>query len=607
MGYHVMAGGIAAGDVHGDGWIDLVTRRPDHAFGFSLYANIGGEFHRQALDLGVVDDLEVFNVALADIDGDSRLDLFVSTIDGGDFLFFNDGLGYDAARMVTLVEPSHAVTASVAFADMDRDGKLDIILGRWAPRGPAEGWRLRPLHIRNLVVWNDGGQRFTSEVMPGVPGQTLTTMIHDFDRNGFLDVFNGDDAGTTDGVVFFDAGRVIRPVDLDSQPFPYHTRTSMSYSAGDWNNDLQTDFYGVQIASSGNGSDSVHSDPDNRVLFEICTQFGVDLGWDEDLVRSCSNDMLSTNSIRGSSSVRGQHSCRQPVTDQHRALCGAASVLVSTENATRNPDGDQARFDRCAALLAHIPSVQRLCDSVLEPTSGEADPEVLRNSYRPSSTSGNILMTANDTAPFDDTADDAGVRWPGWGWNARFTDLDQDGRQDLLVMTGIWLNAAASTTNVLYHNDGSGFVDETAAFGFTDVVPSYSYVAFDFDRDGDVDVIRDNSALRMIVHRNERPAGAALVVSLQDELADSMAVGARVTICVDGETTIRPGPCQVREITASGGFMSSEPIQAHFGLGDSNEVSLIEVRWLDGEVSRIEPADVFSGEIEIHRSANTNG
>ncbi len=96
--FHQMDGGVAAGDIHGDGWTDVVLRRSFLSGGLAIYANIGGRFVRQAADLGPVDSAQVHSVALADLDGDGALDLFVSTELQGNHLFWNRDGGFSAGR-----------------------------------------------------------------------------------------------------------------------------------------------------------------------------------------------------------------------------------------------------------------------------------------------------------------------------------------------------------------------------------------------------------------------------------------------------------------------------------------------------------------------------
>lgn len=600
-GYNVMLGAIAAGDIHGDGWDDIITSRSAHSRGLSLYANINGNFVLQSLDLGPVNNSEIFNLAMADVDNDGQIDLLVSTIRNGEYLFYNEGGNYSTANMTILQKSEQAALASIGFADMDQDGDIDIIAGKWAPRGTALGWGLQPYHNRNQIYWNDGNRQFRKQIISKVGGQTLTLLVSDFDNDGSLDIFNGDDLGSTDGVTFFTAQGKIRDLPLDSQPFPYYSNTSMSYTQGDWNNDLRTDYYGAQIAMASDSEGKGPRDANNRVIFEICSQFGRDIGWNNDAIQQCSSELLSIDAIQDGKSSSTFHDCSIPSIARDRALCGAVATIRRLANKKRRLEPDMKRFKKCQSLFTHMPKFQRYCDSLKLPVAPRLSKIEREKQFRSSFAFGNILMTSDDKGGFIDRGKDAGVRSPGWSWNSRFTDLDQDGRQDILVMTGIWMNPSSSTTNIFYHNNGNGFTNATEDFGFYDVVPSYGYVGLDYDRDGDVDIIRDNASMRMIVHRNDKPKGSALWVRLRDNKGNSQGIGAKVTICTDGETKIRPGKCQMRIINASGGFMSSEPIKAHFGLGKSTEISVLQIRWPDGEISMIKPNKLASGDIVVTR------
>lgn len=500
---------------------------------------------------------------------------------------------------------------ALGFADMDQDGDIDIVTGRWAPRGSTEAWRSLPKTlITNHIWWNDGGRAFRREAIPGVVGQTLTLLIDDFDDDGVLDIFTGNDAGWTNMVTFMDAGGRFRKTGVEEQPFPYYTLSSMSVDQGDWNNDLRTDYYEAQTAT-GRSSDADISTNENRgssirsqqtrALYEICTRLALDEGWSKEQTGACRSDMLSGDTIRDGLSGTTLDSCERPRKPRDRALCGAYNMLRRGDHKRRNVNGDTAAYDRCRALLANMALIQRYCGSLLVPTHGPDYQLRLKPLYRPGSGNGNILATNVGEALFSDKAQDTGSRFPGWSWNSRFTDLDQDGRQDILVMTGIWLEAAGATTNVFYRNTGDGFERAEQDYGFFDVLPSYAYVTADYDRDGDVDVMRGLSPYQMIVHRNDAPLGTALRVHLKQPGGNSRAIGARIVICVDGESEAQPGKCQMRNVRASGGFMSSEPIVAHFGLGAAKSVSLIQVTWPDGKISRIAPAGLDQGEIVISR------
>lgn len=597
-------GGIAAGDVHGDGWIDVVTRRPTGATGLSLYTNINGRFRRQDLAIGAVMESVVINIALADLDNDGQLDLIAATQRDGVFIFYNQGGFFEEANSTRLTGEPFGLAMALAFADMDSDGYLDIIIGRWADGTGREGWGNRTTDIaRNQIAWNIDGRKFEVADIAGSSGQTLTTLVSDFDSDGRLDLLKGDDVAMTDQVISFADGRKTRQVVGKSQPFPYFMRTSMSYDVGDWNNDLRRDYYGAQIAND-HDLDRSATIGDGRIL-EICQQFGRDNGWTIGKIRNCAIDLKSIDQIRGGKSSTALEQCGATQRRVDTTLCFAQRYQNLLFKKVHR-DGKMApatAAQKCRRAYTNVPAFLSLCDAFFLPTSSQPNRKELLRQHASGVSGRNILMTKSADGSYVDQADEHGVAFPGWSWNSRFADLDQNGWQDLLVMTGIWLSPSRSSTNVFLHNDGGRFTDATQKFGFTDVVPSYSYVSFDYDRDGDIDIVRDASATRVIVHRNDRPAGKAIWVHLRDKKSNSMGVGATIFICTNGAVKVERGKCQMRDIKASGGFQSFDPIAAHFGLGKSNVVSFVQVKWQDGEMSNIQPESGWTqGEFVISRN-----
>jgi uncharacterized membrane protein YraQ (UPF0718 family) len=602
---YMFGGAIAAGDVDGDGWEDIVVRRPTGGTGLSLYRNLGGSFARQDIDLGKYAASEFLDVALADWNGDGALDLIASTRMGQVLVIPNNAGRFavsDAGAFV-LQLPPRIRALSLAFADFDRDSRLDMAVGGWVSGTGREGLGNGP--ARDALVfmaWNDGAGTPRLDPLPVSPGQTLTLLAHDFDGNGYPDLLKGDDLAGTDELLYFGPGRMILPTGAASQPFPYLSRTSMSYDLGDWNNDLVADVYGVQI------SDRNMRDRDDARMgarhFEICSQAAADLGWNQGRIRTCADEMRSIDQIRESANG-ANFKCSKLMTDRDHDVCAAMAYIVQLDRDQKQKN--EVSLARavllCRTQLGETPALQYMCAGMTVSRFAPLQGDALAQRHVPMVTTGNLLLTGSTDGKFRDEAEAQGVRMPGWGWNSRFTDLDQDGWQDLLVMTGIWLSPGRATPNIFYRNDHGHFKNATDSFGLGDIAPAYSYALTDFDRDGDVDVLRPPESMAMVVHRNDRPAGPGLWISLRDTIDNSMGVGATVTICTGTTTNIRSGECQRRWVRASGGYMSFDPIAAHFGLGAAADVSLIEVRWPNGEVTRVIPTDLRSGDVLIERSS----
>ena len=120
--------GIAVADVDGDGRLDIYF--VNQVGGNQLWRNVGGgrfENITAAAGVGVPAKVSV-SASFADIDNDGDADLYVTTVRGGNMLFENDGKGRfkDVSKASGLDYVGHSSCA--VFFDYDRDGKLDLFL-----------------------------------------------------------------------------------------------------------------------------------------------------------------------------------------------------------------------------------------------------------------------------------------------------------------------------------------------------------------------------------------------------------------------------------------------------------------------------------------------
>src|SRR5439155_8396731 len=123
--------GVAAGDVDGDGLVDLYFCGLDNDN--VLYRNLGHwKFEDITAKAGVAcPGLDATGATFADIDGDGDLDLIINSVGGGTHVFFNDGKGHFTESSKTGVLNAQRAGMSLAMADIDGDGALDLYIANY--------------------------------------------------------------------------------------------------------------------------------------------------------------------------------------------------------------------------------------------------------------------------------------------------------------------------------------------------------------------------------------------------------------------------------------------------------------------------------------------
>ena len=172
---------VRAADVTGDGHTDLLALNDT---GLTLLPGDGAG-HFAATPAGSVPPLPPPLTAMVcgDVDGDGDADVVIGS-GGQDLLLVNDGLGrFTDHTAGSLPLAPGASTLSIALADVDRDGDLDLVFGDIGP---------------NRLYANDGHGHFldvTARSLPSLPGSTRALVLADFDADGDLDLYAGNGAG----------------------------------------------------------------------------------------------------------------------------------------------------------------------------------------------------------------------------------------------------------------------------------------------------------------------------------------------------------------------------------------------------------------------------
>lgn len=206
------------------------------------------------------------------------------------------------------------------------------------------------------------------------------------------------------------------------------------------------------------------------------------------------------------------------------------------------------------------------------------------------------LLYRNDTVggvvQFTDVAEAVGVDNGYWGWGASFVDIDRDGLLDLAEVNGFETYPFLIHPPRLFHNLGGTFVDVAEATGFYSPEYATCVVAFDSDRDGDLDLVRttiDSSDRHLVKLTECHPAGRAkrrgdghfyLTVRPRMEGLNCRAIGAIVRIEVGGVT-------MTRLLTAGTSYLGQEPAEAHFGVGTNVVIDSLTIDWPNGGSSTI--------------------
>ncbi len=198
---------------------------------------------------------------------------------------------------------------------------------------------------------------------------------------------------------------------------------------------------------------------------------------------------------------------------------------------------------------------------------------------------GNRLYR-NDNGQFVDVTDTAGVDNGGWGWAACFVDLNNDGHLDLYHTNG-WQNDidgdyTADTSRAFISNGDGTFTNWAFSLGLHDTDQGRGAVCADFDRDGDIDIFlwgnEGPNAGRLF--RNDESENNYLFVKLRGLPPNTEAAGARIRATIGNET-------QLREISIGSNFISQNPTEQHFGLGNAPQVDSLVVEWPDGTMSDV--------------------
>ncbi|MCB0207990.1 MAG: CRTAC1 family protein [Anaerolineae bacterium] len=190
----------------------------------------------------------------------------------------------------------------------------------------------------------------------------------------------------------------------------------------------------------------------------------------------------------------------------------------------------------------------------------------------------------NQGERFVEAAATTGVSDGGWGWGAIAVDLNHDGLLDLVETNG-WedLPSYRNEPSKLWLNHGTMFEEVAQATGFDHALDGRGLFNFDYDNDGDQDMVVTTLNSSLFLYRNDLNGSGTnwlrvfLDTSTNPHLAPN-GFGSRIRATVGDKT-------YYRDIVGCDNYLSQSELSAHFGLGDASTIDELRVEWADGSVT----------------------
>ena len=561
--------GVCFGDVDSDGLPEVFLT---HTEGRDvLYRNLG-DWHFEDITaragLGGQANHHSTGCAFADIDGDRDLDLIVLALGGPNTLYSNDGNGRFTALGTDAGLTSSAGSTSLALADVDGDGALDLYivnykayttLDRMSPQerafehvvrgvGPARRdggapWERRPEHYEVREQYAHDYKLVAREDLGGI------SLVQRADPDFF---YRNDGSGRFIREPMAGNPRFVdehgRPLTVESEDF------GLDATFADLDGDGAPELY---VANDFEDQDQFWRN-DGRGHFRLAPWYGL---------RSTSNSGMAVD-----------------VADVDR---DGAPDLFEVDMLSR----DTRRLKTQVPTHSAFPEL---------PGLGDDRPQRQRNT----------LQLNRGDGTFAEVGRFAGVGASGWSWSTVFLDVDLDGWEDILIGTGHRWDVMDGDTqyrlrsrlhqidwrrmlfefpplllpNVAFRNRGDlTFEDVSQAWRFG-LGPDYSHgmATADLDSDGDQDVVINRLGKPAAVLRNDATA-ARVAVRLRGAAPNTYGIGSRVRV-LGGAV-----PLQQREVLAGGLYLSSAEPLLTFATGTAQAVT-IQVEWRDGRRTVIEGA-----------------
>ena len=532
-------------------------------------------------------------MAVADVDGDGRLDVYFVSQVGGNSLWRNVGGGrFEDITREAGVALTDRVGVTASFADTDNDGDPDLYVT--TVRGG------------NAFFENDGRGRFrdaTAASGLGHSGHSSGAVFFDFNRDGRLDLF------------LTNVGR--------------YTTETMAGDGYRFYVALEDAFQGHLTPERAEQSRLYRNDGGNRFV-DVSADTGLqDVSWSGDASPLDANgdgwpDLYLVN-MQGHDeyyeNVRGTRFVRRSRELFPRTSWGAMGIKVF------DIDND-GRMDIFITDM-HSDMSQEVGPEHEREKSHMTWTEEVRGDGK-ASIWGNSVFRNDGGGRFREVSEavNAETYWP---WGLSTGDLNADGFEDVFITAGMNYPYRYATNSLKLNDRGTAFVDAEFVLGVEPrrdgqvATPwfeldmagadqghregtgvdgrlsiwgargSRSSAIFDVDGDGDLDIVTNEfnaEPMVLISDLTARRRVRFLQVVLRGTRSNRSGLGAAVTVAAGGaaHTQVQDG---------KSGYLSQSLMPLYFGLGDADGIERVEVVWPSGRRQSVTSPVAVNGTITV--------